>query len=188
VPRPILERNTLWSSPSSCFSCSPPKVLCAAASVTLGWRSAPSTLPPGPSAFARYGPNHSRALEIDRSFQISMRKEVLRAAALTAIKLPFSHCIFDRCRVRNRPAVGNGGEQWRFGGRTGLSGWRYNFEESFRCRSAAGTATGDYPIQFMIVAPTRGLDPFFATALAARTRWWNKAGTCGSAPLRCCGT
>jgi hypothetical protein len=38
------------------------KVSCAAAPVTLGWRSAASTLPPGPSAFARYGPNCSRAL------------------------------------------------------------------------------------------------------------------------------
>jgi hypothetical protein len=81
--------------------------------------------------------------EIDRSFQISMRKEVLRAAAPKTLKLPFSHCIFDRWRVRNRPAVGNGGGQWRFGGRTGPSGWRYNFGESFRCRSAAETATGD---------------------------------------------
>jgi hypothetical protein len=47
--------------------------------------------------------------EIDRSFQISMRKEGLRAAASTTFKLPFSHCIFDRWRVRNIPAVGNGG-------------------------------------------------------------------------------
>jgi hypothetical protein len=38
--------------------------------------------------------NCSRAFEIDRSFQISMRKEVLRAAALTTLKLPLSHCIF----------------------------------------------------------------------------------------------
>jgi hypothetical protein len=76
-------------------------------------------------------------VEIDRSFQISMRKEVLRAAALTTFKLPFSHCIFDRWRVRNRPAVGkwrwamgNDSRQKRFAGCTGPSGWRYNFEEN----------------------------------------------------------
>jgi hypothetical protein len=29
--------------------------------------------------------------------EAAMRKEVLRAAALTTLKLPLSHCIFDRC-------------------------------------------------------------------------------------------
>lgn len=28
----------------------------------------------------------------------------------------------------------------------------------------------------------------FRHPLASGTRWWNKAGTCGSAPLRCCRT
>jgi hypothetical protein len=34
------------------------------------------------------------AFEIDRSFQISVRKQVLRAGALTTVKLPFSDRIF----------------------------------------------------------------------------------------------
>jgi hypothetical protein len=39
--------------------------------------------------------------------------------------------------------MGNDSRQKRCGGRTGLSVVGHNFEESFRCRSAAETATGD---------------------------------------------
>jgi hypothetical protein len=45
------------------------------------------------------------ALRIERSFQISVRKQVLRAAALTTVKAPFSDRIF-------REMTGSGG-RWR---------------------------------------------------------------------------
>jgi hypothetical protein len=45
------------------------------------------------------------ALRIERSFQISVRKQVLRAAALTTVKAPFSDRIF-------RQMTGSGG-RWR---------------------------------------------------------------------------
>jgi hypothetical protein len=54
-------------------------------------------------------------------------KGVLRAAALTTLKLPLSHCIFRPMAISERFG------RWR----------RHNFEESFRCRPAAETAMGD---------------------------------------------
>jgi hypothetical protein len=96
---------------SSCSSCSPSRVSCATAPVVLGSRSATWISPPRSSASVRYGQNCSlsswawstavlgckwafiytsavaaNAFEIDRSFQISMRKQVLRAAALATVK------------------------------------------------------------------------------------------------------
>jgi hypothetical protein len=74
----------------------------------------------------------------------------IEAAALTTLKLPLSHCIFRPMSSSDR----TGGGQWRWQwvmnlGIRGAAGapsgaWRrYNFEESFRCRSAAETAMGD---------------------------------------------
>jgi hypothetical protein len=42
-------------------------------------------------------------------------------------------------------AMGDDDPQKRCGERTGLEQRRYNLEESFRCRPAAETATGDCP-------------------------------------------
>jgi hypothetical protein len=58
------------------------------------------------------------ALRIERSFQISVRKQVLRAAALTTVKAPFSDRIF-------RQMTGSGG-RWRVSMgifRKGLGHW-----------------------------------------------------------------
>jgi hypothetical protein len=57
----------------------------------------------------RYRQNCLRAFEIDRLFQISMRKEVLRAAPLTTLKLPLSHCIFRPMASSERTALANRG-------------------------------------------------------------------------------
>lgn len=79
------------SSPSSCSSCSPPKVWCAAASVALGRRSAAWALPPRPSASARYGLNCSRAFEIDRSFQNINAKGGIQRGGADDLKIaPFT--------------------------------------------------------------------------------------------------
>jgi hypothetical protein len=190
VPRPIFGRNTLWSSPSSCFSCSPPKVSCAAAPVTLGWRSAAPTLPPGPSAFARYGPNCSHALP-DRPLVPDINAkggvesggaEDLKIAIFTLHIRPMasSEQASGGQWVMTRGKSGLAGAPGRAGGVT-ILGRVFAVDPLQKQRQVIADTIHD-------CNRTRCLDRFFATALAAWTRWWNKAGTCGSAPLRCCGT
>ena len=78
-------------------------------------------------------------------------------------------------------------------GKSGAAGapgcaWEgHNFEENY--------AVDSLQKQRRVIAdtihdcnPTRDANRFFAIALASVPTLWNKAGTCGRAALRCCGT
>ena len=103
-------------------------------------------------AFISTSAVEANAFVIDRLFQISMRKQVLRAAALTTVKLPFSDRIFRQMARFWRAMEGVDGyfPQRRCGWDTGLGRGRHNSKEKSRCRSTAETATGNYRYKFKL--------------------------------------